>query len=417
MSPRTKRTQIDRFERYYPYLRFVRDLAFSLADIFSQCTTIRPWYLVIPILALKLFVVISHTFGNNIDHHVPKGVDGLLVIRGKRGCWLFEGDTDEEEREKRMGVLGQPECAAKDRALSGKTLKADHTVRETPHPNSTRGEIRIAVVCPVYISDTGTDTDLKALQRVHRSLRHQTRQPDLIVFVDDGSPILQHPNNASKPSKSSPSRYTIPPFPRLNPPQPRPDPYETLDIGTNTHVLCLLENGGPAAARNRGIDHAVAILGNDPGRTLVFLLDVDCVAPVDWIVDWIAAVLARRPGIMDDVEPIEPLIVGGLTYGISPSSFYSFYHDLFGTLNPRIIRVPNPNAAQYQPLYAPTCNMIILPGHAECSKKLPRFHEGFREAAQEDVLFCLEAVYGRGCELIMDKLSPSPTSTDYVLPC
>lgn len=49
--------------------------------------------------------------------------------------------------------------------------------------------------------------------------------------------------------------------------------------------------------------------------------------------------------------------------------------------------------------------MVILPGDADCRKKLPRFHEGFREAVQEDVLFCLEAVYGRGCELVMDKVS------------
>lgn len=108
MSSLPKGTRTTRFERYYPYLRFLRDLAFSLADIFSQCTTIRPWYLIFPVLALKALVIISYTYGNNVDHHIPKGVDGLVVIRGPRGCYLFEGDRGEAEREKRMGALGQP---------------------------------------------------------------------------------------------------------------------------------------------------------------------------------------------------------------------------------------------------------------------------------------------------------------------
>lgn len=295
-----------------------------------------------------------------------------------------------------MGALGQP---VGDVAKSECNGNANGTVKV----NSPRyGEIKIGVVCPVYLFDV--DKDPEALHRVHQSLRKQSRRLDLVVFVDDGSPMLRDPRNASPtmkrasfldlsfPARSSPRRFSQ-------------DPYETLDAGIGIHVLRLPDNQGPAAARNRGIDHAVAALGNDPGHTLVFLLDLDCVPPEDWIENGLAAALARRPGLLDGTTPVEPLLVGGLTYGTNPSSFFSFYHDLFGTLNPRIIRVPNPNAAQFQPLYTPTCNMVILPGDADGQKKLPRFHEGFREAAQEDVLFCLEAVYGRGCELVMDKVS------------
>lgn len=396
MSSPSHRTQVDRLDRYRPYLRFLRDLVFSLADIFSQCTTVRPWYLVLPVLALKLLVVVSYTYGSNVDHHVPKGVDGLLVVRGERGCYLFEADRDEEEREKRMGVLGQPVCEVGAKRSNGTAMPDGH-VNSTPCSNPT---IKIAVVCPVYLAE---DDDTKALHRVHQSLLHQTRQPDLLVFVDDGSPLLHNPPIAGKPTKPSSAIIDVFPFPRGIPLPPRRDPYETLESDTNTRVLRLAENRGPAAARNRGIDHAVAALGDDPGHTLIFLLDVDCIAPEDWIENGLTAVLARRPGIMDG-GPVEPLLVGGLTHGVNPSSFYSYYHDLFGTLNPRIIRVPNPTTVQYRPLYVPTCNMVILLGDGGCGKKLPRFHEGFREAAQEDVLFCLEAVYGRGCELVMDKV-------------
>jgi glycosyltransferase involved in cell wall biosynthesis len=396
MSSPSQRTQVDRLDRYRPYLRFLRDLAFSLADIFSQCTTIRPWYLVLPVLALKLLVVVSYTYGSNVDHHVPTGVDGLVVVRGERGCYLFEADRDEEEREKRMGVLGQPVCEAGAERSMGTAMPNGH-VSSTPSSNP---KIKIAVVCPVYLAN---DEDTKSLHRVHQSLLHQTHQPDLILFVDDGSPLPRESTIAQKQTKTSSAIFHVFPFPRGIPPPPRHDPYEILESDTTTRILRLAENRSPAAARNRGIDHAVAALGDDPGHTLIFLLDVDCVAPPEWIENGVAAVLARRPGIMDG-RPVEPLLVGGLTYGINPASFFSFYHDLFGTLNPRIIRVPDPTTAQYQPLYAPTCNMVILPGDAGCGKKLPRFHEGFREAAQEDVLFCLEAVYGRGCELVMDKV-------------
>ncbi|KAJ9111283.1 hypothetical protein QFC20_002574 [Naganishia adeliensis] len=385
MASLLKGTRTTRFERYYPYLRFLRDLAFSLADIFSQCTTIRPWHLIFPVLALKALVVISYTYGNNVDHHIPKGVDGLVVIRGPRGCYLFEGDRDEVEREKRMGVLGHPVGDVSKIEING----------------TANGPINGTVKIGLATTWKDQDRNPEALQRVHQSLRKQSRRPDLVVFVDDGTPMLRDRKDTS-PTKKSSSLFDILSFARTSLPRLCHDPYESLETGIETHVVRLPENRGPAAARNKGIDHAIAALGNDPGHTMIFLLGLDCVAPEDWIGNGVTAVLVRRPGLLDGTTPVEPLLVGGLTFGTNPSSFYSFYHDLFGTLNPRIIRVPDPNTAQFQPLYTPTCNMVILPGDADCRKKLPRFHEGFGEAAQEDVLFCLEAVYGRGCELVMD---------------
>lgn len=399
MSSPSPNNQANRFQRYYLYLRFFRDTLFSLADIFAQCTVIHPWYLIFPVLALKLVAFVGYAFGSNMDHYIPKGVEGLVVIRGPRGCYLFEGDKDEVEREKRMGVLGQS-AANIDQGQPNGTAAS-----ESSQPR----KIMIAAVCPVYLCDP--DKDPKALQRVHQSLYKQTRRPDLVVFVDDDSPMLQ--TTATTSHFSAKPRLSISNILHCVIPVQSarcPDPYEQLEYGLETYVLRPTETRGPAAARNQGIDHAIAVLGNNPGNTVIFLLDMDCVAPPDWIENGYTAVSTRRPGLLDDsspVSPMEPLLVGGLTCGANPSSFYSYYHELFGTLNPRIIRLPNPNTRQFKPLYASTCNMVVFPGDVHSEKKLPRFHEGFREAAQEDVLFCLEAVYGRGCELVFDRVSRS----------
>ncbi|KAJ9127343.1 hypothetical protein QFC24_000750 [Naganishia onofrii] len=239
-------------------------------------------------------------------------------------------------------------------------------VRKLSNSGNTDKEthIRVAVICPVYLC---TKADVDALKSLMERLTGQTRTPDLIVLVDDGSPL---------------------------------GPFATAEKEAEVvRHLRLPVNRGPAAARNAGIDLAISALGNKPERTLLLLLDIDCIPPPEWVQRGIRAVQLCRPGIGrndDEQEILDPLIVGGLTKGIR-SLIVSRYHDFYGTLNPRILRIPsassplsrNGGKTRYRPLYAPTCNMAIFLGSPKGKKRLPRFNEAFREPAQEDVLFVL----------------------------
>ncbi len=76
----------------------------------------------------------------------------------------------------------------------------------------------------------------------------------------------------------------------------------------------------------------------------------------------------------------QPLLVGGTTLGSNPTHAVDAYHDLFGTLNPRLLVLRDPDVA-VQPLYAPTCNLVLYLGDGT-SSRLPRFNERFREASK-----------------------------------
>ncbi|GHJ86980.1 hypothetical protein NliqN6_3382 [Naganishia liquefaciens] len=156
------------------------------------------------------------------------------------------------------------------------------------------GDVKVAVVCPILIADP--QEDIKAVRRVYLSLSKQIRKPDQIIFVDDGSPVPIGPNDLAlvKDHKAAP-----------------------------TAIVQLKYNRGPPAARNAGINFAIISLGADPGRTIVFLLDIDCVAPADWIQRGCDAVLVHRPHISNQSMPSEPLIIAGISSGINPASIYT----------------------------------------------------------------------------------------------
>ncbi|KAJ9111282.1 hypothetical protein QFC20_002573 [Naganishia adeliensis] len=191
------------------------------------------------------------------------------------------------------------------------------------------------------------------------------------------------------------------------------DPYLLLAStvpAIETLVLRLPVNLGPAGARNAGIDCVIAELGNDPGSTILFLTDLDCLPLKEWIHNGYQAVLQRRPSLGKGIaDGSEPLLVGGITSSATASpSIYSYYHDFYGTLNPRMCTSPSPSALEARPRYAPSCNLVIYPGNSNSGKQLPRFHEGFKEPSIQDVFFCLEAMFRRGCDLVLDKASSPP---------
>lgn len=381
-----------------PFWQFLHDIWGSYAETLRQYDLIRPWTSIFPLLYIKFIAVGAYGYGRHRDSRPVNG--DIVIVTGKKQSYVVQLDRDKRSRELRMGILGQPEPddVTSEAAMH---VSADHSPKKP----------RIAVVCPVYFADT--ESDKLALKRLHECLLAQDRQPDLIVLVDDCSPGLARATDDVNPRRKPGSMNGNSSYPSSSASQNglKEDPYAFLDLPESpirTQVVRLPENLGPAGARNAGIDHAIAELGHDPGNTVLVLTDLDCVPPPDWIVNGYRAVVERRPSLeMRDRErrPLDPLVVGGITSSAAESpSIFSHYHDFYGTLNPRVWIPTSPSVSDIHPLYAPSCNLVLYPGDTESGKQLPRFHEGFREPSMEDVLFCLEAVFRRGCELAFDKV-------------
>ena len=136
-------------------------------------------------------------------------------------------------------------------------------------------------------------------------------------------------------------------------------------------------NSGPAAARNAGIDICTSLGGIDH----VLLLDADCVADKKW------------GSIMMDRLKGGSMAVGGVTksFGID---YISLYHDVFGTLNGRLLKNSNGKLL----LYAPTCNFGV---NLKCGI---RFDEQFPGSAFEDIDFCINLIKS-GYEISFEPLA------------
>lgn len=362
------------------FWQYIHDLWGSYLDTFRQRDLIHPWYGTFSLLCIKVVVVGACGYGRNRDSRPVN--DESVIVTGKKRSYVLQLDRDKNSRELRMGIFGQPEP-------SGMGFSA---VERTPPDQSPR-RLRIAVICPVYLSDSVND--VVTLERLQGCLQSQDLQAALIVLVDDFSPVMSRSSQDGKPAGKD---------------TPPGDPYELLDLPKATIptlVLRLSENLGPDSARNAGIDRAIAELGNQPGNTILFLTDLDCLPPRDWVRNGYQAILDRRPSLETHNDlGVDPLIIGGITSSAeSESPIYSYYHDFYGTLNPRVWVTTYHSSATVHPLYVPSCNMAIYPGSNRSGKRLPRFHEGFREPSMEDVLFCLEAVFRRGCDLGFDKVS------------
>ena len=143
-----------------------------------------------------------------------------------------------------------------------------------------------------------------------------------------------------------------------------PDPIPAALFADNVTVVRINVNRGPAAARNVGINHAVA-----QGARLVCLMDADCEATSNWVES-----MVRTQSSVQGV-------VCGITLAGS-NSVISRYHDLEGTLNGRVDK-------DGLLIYGCTCNMSIFTPAFRMHNNL--FDESFPHAAYEDIDFCLRA--------------------------
>jgi hypothetical protein len=290
--------------------------------------------------------------------------DGHVIVRTANGCNV---------------TVPPPPALSADASLQGlgPDPREDASVPDI--------ELAVAVVVPVLVTDAD---GLEQLRKLVARLLGQTLPPRQVIFVDDGSPIEV---------ATSTKALTI------------------STAGSEIEVVRLQCNQGPAAARNAGVDRAVALNSDAAavGKLVVFLTDLDCLPLADWIERGVAAVTALRPFLVNaSLHPelssaaaqnkSQPLLVGGTTVGSNPKHAVDAYHDRFGTLNPRLLVLRDADVA-VQPLYAPTCNLVLYLGDGT-SSRLPRFNEHFREASMEDVLFCLQAWAQRNIEFVVQEV-------------
>jgi GT2 family glycosyltransferase len=180
----------------------------------------------------------------------------------------------------------------------------------------------VVAVIPAYLSRAHEPAQLAACVTAVTAQRAIGRA----VVVDDGSPL---------------------PFPAL------PAGAELLRLGRNR---------GPAAARNAGLERALAL-----GARAVLFTDVDCLPDPGWAEALLAALDAGGRAA-----------VGGVTRALG-ATLLDRYHDFAGTLNGRW-NLPGHETL----LYATTCNMAVRATALDGV----RFDERFPTAAGEDYDFC-----------------------------
>jgi GT2 family glycosyltransferase len=139
-------------------------------------------------------------------------------------------------------------------------------------------------------------------------------------------------------------------------------PLPLPELPARVDVLRMAANGGPAAARNRGLEQALRL-----GATTVLFTDVDCVPDPGWA-EAMAEFLARTGHVA----------AGGVTRSLG-TTLLDRYHDFAGTLNGRWI-VPGWEALHY----AASCNLAVR----AAALRTVRFDERFPTAAGEDYDFC-----------------------------
>jgi len=195
-------------------------------------------------------------------------------------------------------------------------------------PNPSSAELAVIIPCLAR-----TNKQVEQLKRCCNSVLPQLSSKEVLLLVDDGSPMSM--------------RKQIQDFASLHP------------------KITLLQqtNQGPAAARNAGLQCA-----RDLGVNLACFVDADVIATSDWLAT-MREMQTRRPGIY-----------GGITQSWNATSIVGRFHDIMGTLNGRLAASPNETL-----LYTPTCNMSVAMALE------PKFDESFPGAAFEDVEFCIRA--------------------------
>jgi GT2 family glycosyltransferase len=125
----------------------------------------------------------------------------------------------------------------------------------------------------------------------------------------------------------------------------------------------LQENGGPAKARNVGIDKALAL-----GIQHLLFTDHDCILDKDW-----------NEQMTSFLDKTDFAAVGGMTYSWG-KTIYDYYHEINGTLAGKWL-LPDKKELWYMP-------SLNFGMKAFAADEFP-FDERFPTAAGEDVDLCL----------------------------
>ncbi len=131
----------------------------------------------------------------------------------------------------------------------------------------------------------------------------------------------------------------------------------------NVEHIRLQDNGGPARARNIGIDKSIEL-----GTKHIFFTDHDCILDQSW-----------NEQMIHFLDNSDFGAVGGMTYSYG-KTLYDYYHDLNGTLNGKWL-LPD----RKELWYMPSLNFGMK---AEVAEQF-YFDESFPTAAGEDVDLCL----------------------------
>lgn len=181
-----------------------------------------------------------------------------------------------------------------------------------------------ALIIPSYLK---TKWDINCLNRLLDSVQEQTKPFDKVFVINDASPL----------------KYNL----RHN----------------FVEYINLNENGGPARARNIGIDKALKL-----GIKHLLFTDHDCILDKEWN--------KQMTAFLDNNDFAA---VGGMTYSWG-KTFLDYYHDINGTLSGKWL-LPEKKELWYMP-------SLNFGMKAFAAEEFP-FDERFPSAAGEDVDLCL----------------------------
>ena len=188
----------------------------------------------------------------------------------------------------------------------------------------------IAIVLPIYLR---TSQDLALLLKALQHLSKQKRPADIIIVVDDASPL----------------------------------PIPSIVAHDKLALIQLQCNQGPATARNCGM-----ALAKERGANVICFLDADCQPSSDWV------------AMMERAQQDTPGIVCGKTLAADAAgTAVGLYHEVFGTLNGRMLE-------DGSVLYGCTCNLSISVAGVDLL-----FDTAYPAASFEDVEFCIRAKKNR----------------------